>query len=314
MKRILVIGLVFLLLTGLGAAKGLSDIRSGQSQEVTDAPVSQHDEFDTEEKMQERSVKGGTISNGVLAGVIEKDQVKRGMVVAKFVKDGQLDDRKQVNLKIDDIGFPGSQSIISGKSVEQDEYREGNDAEYEKKSWGQPSFDDLEMERGVKPGDTKLHDWFEDVRAGSADAARKEISVKMQKENEWREGAQKVIIRLAKGDEKRVGEKVSAISKHSARKGRNPQTGKEIKIPARSGYDYEGREPEEKEVEMVISETVKEKPQQGKVVAIHEKESGEEYFVHATGLIDEIRDEDDVSFEIREGRKGMNAVDVRRTD
>ncbi len=47
---------------------------------------------------------------------------------------------------------------------------------------------------------------------------------------------------------------------------------------------------------------------------IREKESGEEYFVHATGLIDEIRDEDDVSFELREGRKGMNAVDVRRVD
>jgi CspA family cold shock protein len=47
---------------------------------------------------------------------------------------------------------------------------------------------------------------------------------------------------------------------------------------------------------------------------IREKESGEEYFVHATGLIDEIRDDDDVSFELREGRKGMNAVDVRRTD
>lgn len=30
--------------------------------------------------------------------------------------------------------------------------------------------------------------------------------------------------------------------------------------------------------------------------------------------VDEIRDEDDVSFEMREGRKGMNAVDVHRTD
>lgn len=47
---------------------------------------------------------------------------------------------------------------------------------------------------------------------------------------------------------------------------------------------------------------------------IRDNESGEEYFVHATGLIDEIRDDDDVTFELREGRKGMNAFDVRRTD
>lgn len=47
---------------------------------------------------------------------------------------------------------------------------------------------------------------------------------------------------------------------------------------------------------------------------IRDNENGEEYFVHATGLIDEIRDDDDVTFDLREGRKGMNAVDVRRTD
>lgn len=32
------------------------------------------------------------------------------------------------------------------------------------------------------------------------------------------------------------------------------------------------------------------------------------------GLIDEVRDDDEVTFELREGRKGMNAFDVRRTD
>ncbi len=101
--------------------------------------------------------------------------------------------------------------------------------------------------------------------------------------------------------------------KLSEQKGRNPQTGKEIKIPAKKVAD-DGREPEEKEVEKIISGTGKEKPQRGMVFKIVDKESGEEYFVHATGLIDEIRDEDDLSFEIREGRKGMNAVDVRRTD
>jgi hypothetical protein len=56
--------------------------------------------------------------------------------------------------------------VIYGKyagtssAAEQDEYREGNDAKHEKKTKGQVSFDDLEMERGVKPG--------------AADAARKD--------------------------------------------------------------------------------------------------------------------------------------------
>lgn len=34
-------------------------------------------------------------------------------------------------------------------------------------------------------------------------------------------------------------------------------------------------------------------------------------FVHANGLIDDIREGDKVSYEIEEGRKGPNAVDVR---
>ncbi len=41
-------------------------------------------------------------------------------------------------------------------------------------------------------------------------------------------------------------------------------------------------------------------------------ESGEEIFVHSTGLIDEIRDNDRVQFTTAEGRKGINAVDVKR--
>ncbi len=43
---------------------------------------------------------------------------------------------------------------------------------------------------------------------------------------------------------------------------------------------------------------------------ITEKEEGKEYFVHATGLVDEIRDDDEVNFELKEGRKGLNAVNV----
>ena len=46
---------------------------------------------------------------------------------------------------------------------------------------------------------------------------------------------------------------------------------------------------------------------------IKDAESEEEYFVHSSGLIDNIRENDDVSFELEEGKKGINAVNVRRT-
>ncbi len=42
-----------------------------------------------------------------------------------------------------------------------------------------------------------------------------------------------------------------------------------------------------------------------------DNDSKEEYFVHVSGLIDEIREDDKVEFELKEGRKGMNAVDVK---
>jgi len=44
---------------------------------------------------------------------------------------------------------------------------------------------------------------------------------------------------------------------------------------------------------------------------ITEKGSNTEYFVHVTGLIDEINEGDNVEFELKEGKKGMNAVNVR---
>lgn len=39
-------------------------------------------------------------------------------------------------------------------------------------------------------------------------------------------------------------------------------------------------------------------------------ENGEEIFVHATGLKEEIRENDEVVFEIEQGKKGLNAVNV----
>lgn len=43
---------------------------------------------------------------------------------------------------------------------------------------------------------------------------------------------------------------------------------------------------------------------------ILESETGKEYFVHATGLIDKIRENDLVEFEVTQGKKGLNAIDV----
>jgi CspA family cold shock protein len=44
---------------------------------------------------------------------------------------------------------------------------------------------------------------------------------------------------------------------------------------------------------------------------IKDNESEKEYFVHASGLVDEIREEDDVTFDLQEGKKGLNAVNVK---
>ncbi len=44
---------------------------------------------------------------------------------------------------------------------------------------------------------------------------------------------------------------------------------------------------------------------------ITEEGSQKDHFVHVTGLIDEIREGDVVEFELQQGKKGMNAVDVR---
>jgi len=44
---------------------------------------------------------------------------------------------------------------------------------------------------------------------------------------------------------------------------------------------------------------------------ILDDETGNEYFVHVSGLIDEIREEDAVTYDLKEGKKGLNAVDVK---
>ena len=44
---------------------------------------------------------------------------------------------------------------------------------------------------------------------------------------------------------------------------------------------------------------------------ITEEGSNNEHFVHVSGLIDEIREGDTVEFELKEGKRGMNAVNVK---
>ena len=38
---------------------------------------------------------------------------------------------------------------------------------------------------------------------------------------------------------------------------------------------------------------------------------GEDIFVHVSGLFDEIHENDKVSFEVQNGKKGLNAVNVK---
>jgi len=45
---------------------------------------------------------------------------------------------------------------------------------------------------------------------------------------------------------------------------------------------------------------------------IKETATGQEHFVHITGLlVDKLYQDDEVTFELKEGKKGLNAVNVR---
>jgi CspA family cold shock protein len=44
---------------------------------------------------------------------------------------------------------------------------------------------------------------------------------------------------------------------------------------------------------------------------IKETDSDQEYFVHVSGLMQDIKENDEVTFDLQEGRKGLNAVNVK---
>ena len=41
-------------------------------------------------------------------------------------------------------------------------------------------------------------------------------------------------------------------------------------------------------------------------------EKNEDIFVHSTGLLDNVKENDNVSFEVQNGPKGLNAINVKR--
>ena len=47
---------------------------------------------------------------------------------------------------------------------------------------------------------------------------------------------------------------------------------------------------------------------------INDSETGEDIFVHSSGLKNDIREGDEVTFDVQPGKKGMNAVEVRLAD
>ncbi len=44
---------------------------------------------------------------------------------------------------------------------------------------------------------------------------------------------------------------------------------------------------------------------------IKDDQTGQDIFVHVTGLTEDIREGDEVVFEVTEGKKGLNAINVK---
>ncbi len=44
---------------------------------------------------------------------------------------------------------------------------------------------------------------------------------------------------------------------------------------------------------------------------VTDDEDNKEYFVHVSGLIDKVKENDSITFDLKEGKKGLNAVEVR---
>ena len=45
---------------------------------------------------------------------------------------------------------------------------------------------------------------------------------------------------------------------------------------------------------------------------IVENDTSEEIFVHHSGIVDQIQQDDEVTYDVTEGKKGLNAINVKR--
>ena len=86
------------------------------------------------------------------------------------------------NVEIEEVEVPGWQSVtIPSSSTEMGEYSEG-EGDYDEQLWVRTTFQDLHMERGVQPGDTRMVDWRNELRDGNVDDGQKEVAVILQDE------------------------------------------------------------------------------------------------------------------------------------
>jgi cold shock protein len=44
---------------------------------------------------------------------------------------------------------------------------------------------------------------------------------------------------------------------------------------------------------------------------VKDEQTGKEIFVHVSGLVDEIRENDQVTYDVQDGKKGLKAVNVK---
>ena len=86
-------------------------------------------------------------------------------------------------VEIEGIDWTGWRKVvIPSSSTEQGEYRDGDGPDQEREIWGETIVADLEMERGVQPGDTRIFDWREEIRQGNVDEGLKKVAVILQDE------------------------------------------------------------------------------------------------------------------------------------
>ena len=85
------------------------------------------------------------------------------------------------SIKISGVETPGWRSVtLPTSSVQAGTYRQGADSD--KQVWGQTSFGNLEMTRGLAADDSLLFDWREAIRAGDVSDGRRDVTVTLLSE------------------------------------------------------------------------------------------------------------------------------------